>query len=205
MVQSIYQHRFCNNSTSNLDGILSDICAFSKNKIAVATLDEDSYYSTENMLPKKAGATSATSLPTISLTTACHIGDTLISNIRPYFKKIVYCYEECGCSTDVLCFVPSQLQYAAFLFSTLYSDNFFNFMVAGSKGTKMPRGDKQQIMSYPIVIPSTNDIDAFNAVALPILEQIKCNRCENKRLVELRDTLLPKPMSGKLDVSKIDI
>lgn len=106
------------------------------------------------MLPGKAGATEATSLPTTQQTTACHKGDTLISNIRPYFKKIVYCEDECGCSTDVLCFTPTQSQYAAYLFSTLYADKFFAFMVAGSKGTKMPRGDKQQIMSYPVALPS---------------------------------------------------
>ena len=50
------------------------------------------------------------------------IGDTLISNIRPYFKKIVYCYNECGCSSDVLCFTPVHSKYAAYLYSTLYTD-----------------------------------------------------------------------------------
>lgn len=95
------------------------------------------------MLPGKAGASEATSLPTTSQTTACGKGDTLVSNIRPYFKKIVYCENECGCSTDVLCFKPIHTKYAAYLFCTLYADKFFTFMVAGSKGTKMPRGDKQ--------------------------------------------------------------
>ena len=76
-------------------------------------------------------------------------------------------------------------------------------MVAGSKGTKMPRGDKQQIMTYPIAIPSDVELDAFNSIALPVLTQIHANRRENKRLSEVRDTLLPKLMSGELDVSAI--
>lgn len=157
------------------------------------------------MLPEKAGATVAASLPTTSQTTACHEGNTLISNIRPYFKKIVFCEGECGCSTDVLCFTPAQPKYAAYLFSTLYADKFFNFMVAGAKGTKMPRGDKQQIMTYPIALPSDEELKEFNALALPIFAQVHFNRYENKRLFDLRDALLPKLMSGELDVSNLDI
>ena len=157
------------------------------------------------MLPGKAGATEAASLPTTSQTTACHKGDTLISNIRPYFKKIVYCEDGGGCSTDVLCFKPVQPKYAAYLFSTLYADNFFAFMVAGSKGTKMPRGDKQQIMTYSVVLPSDEELDKFNALALPILAQFHSNKAENKRLSATRDALLPKLMSGELDVSAIQL
>lgn len=78
-------------------------------------------------------------------------------------------------------------------------------MVAGSKGTKMPRGDKQQIMTYPIVLPSEAALDEFNAVVLPLIEQIYSNRAENKRLSLLRNTLLPKLMSGELDVSAIEL
>lgn len=164
-------------------------------------MDSRTYFSTENMLPGKRGAVETASLPTTLQTTACHKGDTLISNIRPYFKKIIYCENECACSTDVLCFTPIQPHYAAYLFSTLYADKFFAFMVAGSKGTKMPRGDKKQIMTYPVILPSDEELEAFNAIALPILEQIYSNRGENKRLSMLRDNLLSKLMSGEINVS----
>lgn len=185
-------------------GTLAQICTYSRDKVAVSELTNSTYYSTENMLPGKAGAVDATTLPTTAQTTACHIGDTLISNIRPYFKKIVYCQGEYGCSADVLCFTPTQADYSAYLYSTLYSDRFFDFMVAGSKGTKMPRGDKQQIMTYPVMIPSDDELTAFNAIAIPILAQIQCNRSENTRLSALRESLLPKLMSGELDVSSIE-
>lgn len=148
LLQTIYQDRFGNDILAVNQGVLSDICSYSRDKVAVSELNVSTYFSTENMLSEKAGSTEATSLPTTSQTTACHKGDTLISNIRPYFKKIVYCEGNCGCSTDVLCFTPSQPRYSTYLFSTLYADKFFAFMVAGSKGTKMPRGDKQQIMTY---------------------------------------------------------
>lgn len=185
--------------------MLSDICSYSRDRVAVSELNASTYFSTENMLPGKAGATEAASLPTIPQTTACHKGDTLISNIRPYFKKIVYCEDRCGCSTDVLCFTPVHPKYAAYLFSTLYADKFFAFMVAGSKGTKMPRGDKQQIMVYPVALPSDEELNEFNKLALPILAQLHSNKAENKRLSATRDALLPKLMSGEIDVSDIQL
>ena len=205
LLQTIYQERFGNDILAVNQGVLSDICSYSRDKVAVSELNVRTYFSTENMLSGKAGSTEATSLPTTSQTTACHKGDTLISNIRPYFKKIVYCEDKCGCSTDVLCFAPSQPYYSAYLFSTLYADRFFAFMVAGSKGTKMPRGDKQQIMTYPVVLPSEEELAGFNTIASPLLEQIYSNRSENKRLPILRDTLLPKLMSGEINVSAIQL
>ena len=205
LLQTVYQERFGDVSAATEQGMLSDICSYSRDRVAVSELNASTYFSTENMLPGKAGATEAASLPTIPQTTACHKGDTLISNIRPYFKKIVYCEDRCGCSTDVLCFTPVHPKYAAYLFSTLYADKFFAFMVAGSKGTKMPRGDKQQIMAYPVVIPSDEELDEFNKLALPILAQLHSNKAENKRLSATRDALLPKLMSGEIDVSAIQL
>ncbi len=184
---------------------LSDICAYSQRRVAVSSLSLESYYSTENMLPGKAGAFAASSLPTIAQTTGCKPGDILISNIRPYFKKIVYVQSECGCSTDVLCFVPMTSELSPYLYTTLYNDHFFDYMVAGSKGTKMPRGDKQQIMAYPIVLPSQTQLAEFNAIAQPILARIEAGKQENKHLASMRDTLLPKLMSGVIDVSGIGI
>lgn len=205
LLQTVYQEQFGDIESAENQGILSDICTYSKEKVVISALNTSNYFSTENMLVDKGGATIASSLPTVSQTTACHKGDTLISNIRPYFKKIVYCEDDCGCSTDVLCFTPNRHQYSAYLFSVLYADSFFAFMVAGAKGTKMPRGDKQQIMTYPVTLPSNEELEEFNAIALPALEQIHSNRVENKSLSAMRDTLLPKLMSGELDVSDIDL
>ena len=205
LLQSVFQLQFGVTSGNAAEGTLSDICSYTKDRIAVSELSLGNYYSTENMLPGKAGFTEATNLPTTPQTTRCNAGDVLVSNIRPYFKKIVLCHSEGGCSTDVLCFAPKAPAYSAYLFCTLYADRFFNFMVAGSKGTKMPRGDKQQIMTYPVYIPTESELTAFADFATPILSQIHGNNEENARLEHLRDTLLPKLMSGEIDVSDIDI
>lgn len=203
-IQAIYSNEY--DPVSHFpNGILSDICVYSSARIAVSDLSLSSYFSTENMLPNKAGAVDAANLPSVSQTTKCHKGDVLVSNIRPYFKKIVYVTEECGCSTDVLCFTPKKEIYSPFLFSTLYTDRFFDYMVAGAKGTKMPRGDKKQIMNYPFVIPPMESLGKFNRVVAPMLEQIASNRKENKILATVRDTLLPKLMSGEVDVSEVEL
>ena len=186
-------------------GSLSEICGYSKDKVNIEDLTLDTYYSTENMQPNRQGAVQATALPTIKQTIACKKGDVLISNIRPYFKKIIYCFADCGCSTDVLCFVPNKSEYSAFLYCALYSDKFFDYMVAGSKGTKMPRGDKQQIMIYPICIPSTEYVEQFSKIVAPMLETVYTNRLEANDLAILRDTLLPKLMKGEIDVSEVKI
>lgn len=186
-------------------GSLSEICGYSKDKVNIEDLTLDTYYSTENMQPNRQGAVQATALPTIKQTIACKKGDVLISNIRPYFKKIIYCFADCGCSTDVLCFVPNKSEYSSFLYCALYSDKFFDYMVAGSKGTKMPRGDKQQIMMYPICIPSTEYVEQFSKIVAPMLETVYTNRLEANDLAILRDTLLPKLMNGEIDVSKVKI
>lgn len=205
LLQCVYQQQFGNILGSVSTGQLAEICDYSRDKVAVSTLTPSTYYSTENMLAEKAGAVEASSLPTVAQTTKCAVGDVLISNIRPYFKKIVYCQSECGCSTDVLCFHPKMPDLSAYLFCTLYADCFFDFIVAGSKGTKMPRGDKQQIMTYMVNIPSSEELCKFNAVAVPVLSHMESNRAENVHLSALRNTLLPKLMSGNLEVSGLDL
>ncbi len=184
-------------------GKLSDICVYNSERIPVSALTLDTYISTENMSPNKGGFTSAASLPTVTQTTAFDIGDILVSNIRPYFKKIVYCGFAGGCSTDVLCFRPHRSNLSLYVFNTLYNDGFFDYIVAGSKGTKMPRGDKQQIMSYQVAIPSDAVVDEFSNLAAPMIEKRLRLMEESTRLADLRDTLLPRLMSGQLSVADI--
>lgn len=183
-------------------GRLADVCSYGKDKITVSELTPENYFSTENMLANKGGYTSAASLPNVLQTTRCVPGDTLVSNIRPYFKKIVYCTMKAGCSTDVLCLRPKHSKYSTYLYNLAYSDAFFDYMVAGSKGTKMPRGDKQQIMSYPVILPPDEVIAQFHEFADAVLKKNWVALEENKKLTVMRDSLLPKLMSGELSLNE---
>jgi type I restriction enzyme S subunit len=180
-------------------GTLKDICQYSIKRIDVSSLTKENYISTENMLPNRAGYTSATNLPSLAQTTMFNEKDVLISNIRPYFKKLVYCDSIGGCSTDVLCLTPYSPQISSFLFHTVYTDIFFDYMVASSKGTKMPRGDKNHIMNYSIVIPSNDEITRFADIVNPMLVLKSNFVAENMRLANIRDTLLPRLMSGEIE------
>lgn len=129
---------------------LSDICSYRKGKTEVKRLNNITYISTENMLPNKGGITEASSLPSIVLTQEYRKGDVLVSNIRPYFKKIWQAKYDGGCSNDVLVFTPNPMTDKDFLYYVLANDEFFLYSMATSKGTKMPRGDKDSIMQYEI-------------------------------------------------------
>ncbi|WP_413777989.1 restriction endonuclease subunit S [Caproicibacterium sp. XB1] len=129
---------------------LSNICVYAKGKIDVAVLDNSTYISTENMIPNKGGITKASSLPTVVQTQTFITGDVLVSNIRPYFKKIWFAEFGGGCSNDVLVFRAKDGVSKRFLYYILADDKFFGYSMATSKGTKMPRGDKVAIMKYPV-------------------------------------------------------
>ena len=179
-------------------GTLSEIAEYSKSRISIKDIDTQTYVSTENMLANKQGITEASGLPNVENVTRFEIGDVLISNIRPYFKKLHYCNHIGGCSGDVMCFHPLSKEYRGYLYCSLYDDVFFDYVMSGTKGTKMPRGDKRQIMNYRIIIPSNSIINQFNNYVLLLLSQIDNNRKQSRRLSLLRDTLLPKLMSGKI-------
>lgn len=129
---------------------LEEICSFRKKKTNVANLTIETYISTENMLPNKAGIINASSLPSVFLTQAYEMGDVLVSNIRPYFKKIWKARFNGGCSNDVLVFTANEKTDSDFLYYVLTDDAFFTYAMATSKGTKMPRGDKISIMQYEV-------------------------------------------------------
>ena len=130
----------------------------------LSELNLENYISTENMFPERGGVTSAATLPSAKSVPKFNIGDILISNIRPYFKKIWKAEFSGGCSNDVLCITANTSDFEAFLYQTLEPDAFFEYVMNGSKGTKMPRGDKKWIMNYPIIIPDENTLRKYNQI-----------------------------------------
>ena len=163
---------------------LSDICEYAKGKIKVSALDENTYISTENMLPNKGGITKAASLPTQEQKQAFMKNDVLVSNIRPYFKKIWYATFDGGCSNDVLVFRAKDGVSSRFLHYVLADDTFFDYSMATSKGTKMPRGDKKAIMEYEVPELLYEDQCKIAGVLEVIDEKIDLNTDINKNLLE---------------------
>ena len=129
---------------------LSSLCSYAKGKVSVDTLSKRNYVSTENMVPNKGGIVDAGALPSAQYTQQYMKDDILVSNIRPYFKKIWMADDDGGCSNDVLVFRAECGCDSTFLYYVLANDAFFNYASAASKGTKMPRGDKTAIMQYEV-------------------------------------------------------
>ncbi|WP_225749135.1 restriction endonuclease subunit S [Paraeggerthella sp. Marseille-Q4926] len=181
---------------------LTDISTQVTARVACEESTIESYVSTESLLPEKGGRQIASALPSTGKVTVYQPGDTLVSNIRPYFKKVWYADCIGTCSGDVIVFRANNPKLAPYLYSVLRSDGYFEHVMTGAKGTKMPRGDKKQMMQYPVA--SKCDERGLEILA-SILNKISTNNRENARLLELRDALLPKLMSGEIDVSQVYI
>ena len=126
-------------------------------KISGSSLLPSNYLSTENMIPEFGGFALSNNVPNIMVTKYLK-ADILLSNIRPYFKKMVYAKQDGGCSNDVLCIrTDSSICLAKYLYYALSTETFFAKYVASCKGTKMPRGDKNVLLDYEINLPSIGD------------------------------------------------
>lgn len=127
---------------------LNEVAKYRNDRISIELLTENSYISTENMIQDRGGVTVATSIPENNTVSKFDKSDILLSNIRPYFKKIWHANIIGGCSNDVLVVKPKKNINPRFLYYVLSDSNFFNYATVTSKGTKMPRGSKQAIMKY---------------------------------------------------------
>lgn len=180
---------------------LSDICVYRNERISTNALNSHTYVSTENMLPDKGGITDAASLPTVSQTSKFRYGDTLVSNIRPYFKKIWFAEYDGGCSNDVLVFSAKEGVDPKYVYYVLANDSFFAYSTATSKGTKMPRGDKTSIMQYQIEKVDSPTQKKIAAILSALDEKIATNRAINDNLEQQARALyqrmfIDNPVSG---------
>ena len=168
---------------------LQDICSYVKTKVETSNYSIEDYISTENMLPEKGGITVASSFPSGKVT-EFQENDILISNIRPYFKKIWKADRRGCCSNDVLCIRANNNVDAEFLYYLLSQDLFFAYVMSGANGSKMPRGDKQQIMNWEIELPSEKDDQRRIASILSALDRkIELNNKINADLEEMAQAI----------------
>lgn len=132
---------------------LKEIAGYWTGKVEASFLDATNYISTDNLIPDRGGVVNSNYVPTSGNANSYSEYDVLISNIRPYFKKIWFADKQGGCSNDVLVIRAKENVEPLFLYYQLSKDAFFDDMVAGSNGTKMPRGNKTSIMEFRLQIP----------------------------------------------------
>lgn len=162
--------------------ILENIAFYVKEKIDIKNISLDNYISTENMIPNKGGISKANSLPNTKKVTRYQMNDILISNIRPYFKKIWFASRDGGCSNDVLVIRSKNSNISKFIYYVLSTNEFFDYVMSNSKGTKMPRGDKNSIMKFKIPeINFENQVKICNILE-NLDQKIEINKVINQNL-----------------------
>ncbi|KAA6186870.1 restriction endonuclease subunit S [Thiohalocapsa marina] len=186
-------------------GKLKDIAHYPNDRISTDVLSLDTYVSTECMIENKKGVSAAASLPTAVTVPSFRTNQVLVSNIRPYFKKLWLAQYAGGRSPDVLCFESTNPQGHGFLFNVLYQDHFFDYMMRTSKGAKMPRGDKKAVMEFDLTIPSSDLVARYSQRISEFYEFAAVKKSENEMLTRLRDALLPKLLSGELTLPDTEV
>lgn len=146
-------------SLNNADSTLNTIAPFATKSIKYGDIESETYITTDNMLQNKLGVLPFEGVANISSITEYKPEDILISNIRPYLKKIWLADKEGGCSKDVLVLrsADTSKYLPKYIFYMLRRDSFFDYVMEGKKGIKMPRGNKEDIMKYKIPMPNIDE------------------------------------------------
>ncbi|WGE52912.1 restriction endonuclease subunit S [Actinobacillus equuli] len=169
---------------------LHEISFFVSEKINSSEIELQNYVTTDNLLQNKEGVTLAVSLPVNNTKlTKYEKGDILVSNIRPYLRKIWFANKSGGCSNDVLVFRAKENNDPAFLYYSLLQNNFFDFVMSGAKGTKMPRGDKSQMMNFGVSNFELSTQQKIAQVLSTLDRKIALNQQINAELEKMAKTL----------------
>lgn len=161
---------------------LSSIAYYVTDKISSNDIALSEYITTDCILQNKKGREIATNLPPqpCCLTRYQH-GDVLIANIRPYLKKVWFADIDGGASSDVLVFRAKEGHSPSFLYAVLLQDSFFDYVMQGAKGSKMPRGDKEQILRYEMPTLSCSE-ESIGTFFLNLDQKIRLNEQINQNL-----------------------
>lgn len=141
------------------DSTLNIVAPFATKSIKYSDIESETYITTDNMLQNKLGVLPFKGVANISSITEYKPEDILISNIRPYLKKIWFANKEGGCSKDVLVLrsADTSKYLPKYIFYMIRRDTFFDYVMEGKKGIKMPRGNKEDIMKYKIPMPHIDE------------------------------------------------
>lgn len=135
---------------------LKEIADFQKDRISTEFLNESTYISTENIKQNFGGVQLANTVPANTNVIKYNKYDILLSNIRPYLKKVWLADRHGGCSADVFV-LRSKCCEQNFLYNVIASDRFIDYVMSGVKGVKMPRGDKKQMENFKFSLPTVTE------------------------------------------------
>ncbi|MCH8294562.1 restriction endonuclease subunit S [Candidatus Poribacteria bacterium] len=188
-------------------GRLGDIAESVRRNVKPSDVDQETPYLGLEHLPRKSIALSnwdiVDSINSSKL--AFKKGEILFGKIRPYFHKVVVAPLDGICSSDTIVIRSKEPECFARTLACVFSEHFVEYATATSQGTKMPRADWKVLVKYPVMIPPKSISQRFSALVQDIVPQIHNLIFRNRNLRQTRDLLLPKLISGELDVSDLDI
>ena len=132
-------------------------------------------------------------------------GEILFGKIRPYLHKVSLAPVAGICSTDTIVIVPKTPEYFSLVLVCVSSEEFVHYAMQTSSGTKMPRANWKVLVEYPVVLPPQPMLSRFNELVEDVVAQIQNMIFRNRNLRRTRDLLLPRLISGEVDVSGLDI
>ena len=130
--------------------------------------------------------------------------EILFGKLRPYFHKVGVAPVNGVCSTDIVVIAPQSAYWLSFVLGHTSSDAFVVYTDSDSTGTKMPRTSWNRMAHYEIALPPESIAKVFDELVVPTVHQIVANVHESRTLADLRDTLLPKLISGDIRVPEAE-
>ena len=163
---------------------LGEVCEEVKDRTSSIGVVLSAYITTDNMLKDCAGVCEAENLPPkVTSLVKFRKGDVLLSNIRPYLKKVWLADRDGGASSDVIVFrACSKEIHPRYIWQALARDEFFNYSMLNVSGTKMPRGKREWIKQFEIPIPPLSEqkrIVAKIDAAFEKIDKLKANAEKN--------------------------
>jgi type I restriction enzyme S subunit len=133
-------------------------------------------------------------------------GDTLFGKIRPYFHKVAWAPFGGAASSDTIVLrAHPDKSLPAFVNTVTSSDELVGQAVATSNGTKMPRADPKALLAYQLPLPGEDLLFQFERTVRPWIEWSAGMVEHNRQLATTRDLLLPRLVTGRLDISDVDL
>lgn len=139
-----------------------------------------------------------------SAKSAMRRGQILFGKLRPYFHKVGIVPTDGICSTDILVIDAKANCWREMVLNVMSSDDFVEHANATSSGTRMPRSNWKELARFDIAIPPETVAEAFSGLVQPMTEKIVAGIHEAHTLASLRDTLLPRLMSGELRIREAE-
>lgn len=128
-------------------------------------------------------------------------GDFLFGKLRPYFHKVAIAPLDGICSSDIFVFRPCSAVPRTFLYLSFSQADFVESASNASSGTRMPRADWSYMRRLSAILPSPDVLAAFDKIVSPHVDAMLARASQSRTLAALRDTLLPKLISGDLRIA----